>query len=180
MNIKRFIVTVLLGVLLVGAYYSWDLYNRIYSVNVVLEAESVVLRIPTGADFEDVVVAIDSLDILLDLNSFMWVSQRKKYPSLIKPGRYVLLDGMNNNRLVNLLRSGEQSPINVVIRSVRTKTELAGLVGKNLELDSLELLEVLNSTVYGARYGFSQTTFITMFLPNTYEFYWNTNVDEFM
>lgn len=180
MSLKRFITVTLVALVLVGSFYSWNLYNRIYSVNVELEGDSYELLIGSSMEYPDILSALKASGILNDVESFDWVAQRKRYPELVKPGRYIILDGMNNNRLINLLRSGEQVPIDVIVRSVRTKAELAGAVGRNLELDSAELHAALNDPNICRKYGFDQTTFLTMFLPNTYEFYWNTSVDEFI
>jgi len=92
----------------------------------------------------------------------------------------LILDGMNNNQLVNLLRSGEQNSIRLILRSVRTKTELAANVAKYIEADSLSVISLLDDNAFCAQYGFNTTTIFSLFLPNTYEFYWNTTAEEFI
>ena len=87
---------------------------------------------------------------------------------------------MSNNSLVNLLRSGKQSPVSVTFNNVRLKTELASKVSEKLELDSAELLALLNQPSFTEKYGFTPETILCLFLPNTYEFYWNTNAEEFV
>ena len=56
--------------------------------------------------------------------------KEKKYPSLIKPGRYVIDSDMSYVGLVNMLRSGRQQAVRVTFNNVRTLNQLAGKIGK--------------------------------------------------
>lgn len=163
-----------------GGWLSWDYYKRIYSPNVTLKESSVEFYIKTGWTYDDVVAALDSQQVIDNIPAFRWVADRKSYPELVKPGRYIILDGMSNNALVNLLRSGAQAPVKFKLPSVRTKVELASVVSRHIEADSAELMEMLNDPAFCQRYGFNTTTIFSLFLPNTYEFYWNTSADEFV
>jgi UPF0755 protein len=157
-----------------------DYYQRIFSPNVELKDSSIEFFVRSGDDYTAVYKALISQNIIQDSSSFDWVAQRKKYPELVKAGRYLILDGMNNNQLVNLLRSGEQNSIRLILRSVRTKTELAANVAKYIEADSLSVISLLDDNAFCAQYGFNTTTIFSLFLPNTYEFYWNTTAEEFI
>ena len=180
MKPKKFILTIIALGVLIGAYMSWDYYQRIFAPNVELGESSIEFFIPSNADYSDVLSALVNKRIISDSGSFDWVAQRKKYPELLKAGRYVILDGMNNNQLVNLLRSGEQEPIRLILRSVRTKSELASNISRYIEADSASVMALLTDDAFCAQYGFNTTTIFTMFLPNTYEFYWNTTSEEFI
>lgn len=165
---------------LVAAYMAWDYYQRILSPNVSLPVSSVEFFVYSEWTYSDVFDALKAQKIIEDPEGFEWVAQRKGYPRLIKPGRFVIFDGMNNNQLVDLLRSGAQEPVSVVLRSVRTKSALAANVAQYIEADSASISTLLNDAAFCAQYGFNTTTILTMFLPNTYEFYWNTSAEEFM
>ncbi len=180
MNIRKFLLAVVLFGALIGAYMAWDYYQRIFAVNVELPTSSVDFFIASDADYSDVLGDLITQGIIKDSASFDWVAKRKKYPDLAKGGRYVILDGMNNNQLVNLLRSGQQKPVQLILRSVRTKAELAANVSGFIEADSASIIALLNDEAFCAQYGFGTSTIFTMFLPNTYEFYWNTTAEEFM
>lgn len=179
MNIRKFLLAVVVFGALIGAYMAWDYYQRIFAVNVELPTSSVDFFIASDADYSDVLSDLITQGIIKDSASFDWVAKRKKYPDLVKGGRYVILDGMNNNQLVNLLRSGEQKPVQLILRSVRTKAELAANVSGFIEADSASIIALLNDEAFCAQYGFGTSTIFTMFLPNTYEFYWNTTAEEF-
>ena len=180
MNPKKFILTIIILGALIGAYMALDYYQRIFSPNVELKDSSIEFFVRSGDNCTAVYKALISQNIIQDSSSFDWVAQRKKYPELVKAGRYLILDGMNNNQLVNLLRSGEQNSIRLILRSVRTKTELAANVAKYIEADSLSVISLLDDNAFCAQYGFNTTTIFSLFLPNTYEFYWNTTAEEFI
>ncbi len=178
MNMKRFVLSALALMLLIGGFLAFQYYRWIFQPNVELENSTQEFFIASDDDYDAVRQALSSF--LEDEDSFDWVAERKGYPDLVKPGRYILLDGMSNNALVNLLRSGNQEPVNVVVPSVRTRTELAARVAKGLEFDSASFVALLNDEGFCRQYGFNTTTIFTLFIPNTYEFYWNTTAEEFV
>ncbi|HCK20618.1 MAG TPA: aminodeoxychorismate lyase, partial [Bacteroidetes bacterium] len=82
---------------------------------------------------------------------------------------------LNNDALVNLLRSGKQEPVQLILQEVRKLPELALLFARQLEPDSAAFMHVFQEHEKVKEWGFNDTTIMTMFLPNTYEFYWNTS-----
>jgi len=173
----------LIGVLFVsGGITASVFYVRIYQPNVSLNTDKeVFVDIPTGATFVDVLQILSDEGIIINSSSFVWIAERKRYNDFsIKPGRYLLKDKMSNNDLVNLLRSGRQTPINVVFNNIRTKEEFAGKISTQLEMDSIELLEAMLDTAFLNPLNLNAFTVSTLFIPNTYEFYWNTPVESFL
>ena len=173
----------LVGVLMLsGIITASVLYNRIYYPNVSLNTDKeTFIDIPTGASFEMVLQLLSDQGIIDNPASFIWISERKRYNDLsVKSGRYLLKDGMSNNDLVNLLRSGRQTPISVVFNNLRTKEEFAGKIAQQLEIDSLELLQAMLDTAFLEESKLSPYTVSSLFIPNTYEFYWNTPVERFL
>ena len=179
--IKKFIWS-LLGVLfLSGAITASVFLGRIYQPNVSLEYQKeVFVYIPTGASFENVLQLLSDEGIIISSSSFRWISEQKRYTNNIKSGRYLLKDGMNNNQLVNLLRSGRQTPVNVVFNNLRNKEEFAAKIASQLELDSLQILDAMLDTTFLSQLGLDAFNVSTLFIPNTYEFYWNTTVTNFL
>lgn len=180
MKLKPFLLGFATLFSLVVVYLTYDYYQRIFSVNVRLNSSSATFYISSDWEFKDLRKALFEQGIIADSASFSWVAKKKKYTNKLIAGRYVIPDGLNNNQLVNLLRSGEQVPVKMILRSVRTVEELASNVAQYIEADSSALAELLNDHDYAAQYGFTTTTFLTMFLPNTYEFYWATDEEEFV
>jgi len=177
---KVFLIIALVG-LIIGALAGYYLYNKIFSSNVNLgEKESIYLYIPTNATYTEVIDSLYSKNIIIDTTSFEWVAELKKYPDLVKSGKYLISNNLSNNDLVDLLRSGKQEPVNVTFNNIRLKKELASKISKQLEVDSIVLLEALNNKELAESYGFSTENILSMFIPNTYEFYWNTKSKEFI
>jgi len=86
---------------------------------------------------------------------------------------------LSYNALIDLLRSGRQSPVNVTFNNIRTLNDLAGRVGGKIEADSAEIINFLSDPDNYAKDGFTKDNIIAVFIPNTYEFFWNTSASEF-
>ncbi|MBK3518498.1 endolytic transglycosylase MltG [Carboxylicivirga marina] len=166
-------------VIAVTIFVGKSFYDRIYAPNVVTTEGKEFLYIHSGADFEDVCVALEDGGYLKDTDGFKWVAEKKNY-SKVKPGRYKLKDGWTNNDLVNTLRSGNQTAIKVTFNNIRTMPELAGEVSDYLECDSIELLKALNNIDIFKKLGFTKATSPALFIPNTYELWWNTSPESFI
>ena len=180
-NFKKFLWSLLGIIFLSGLITAYTFYSRIYQPNVVMDfEEEVFVYIPTNASFEDVQQILIESGVIHNTSSFHWVAEQKNYIRRIKSGRYLLENGMNNNELVNLLRSGRQTPVNLVFNNVRTKEQFAGKIAAQLELDSLELLYAMVDTAFINPLGLDSNTVSSLFIPNTYEFYWDVSVADFL
>jgi len=175
------VIFIFLLILLISAVsIGYSYYKKIYSVNVRLNLNDEYVCIPTGSSFDDVVRILTQKNILVNSSSFEWLAEKKNYVTHIKPGRYKIHKGMNNNELVNLLRSGKQEPVTIVIRGFRNAYELAGSVSHKLEADSISIVSLFEDEMTAQKYGFTLPSFILIIVPNTYEFYWNTSASEFI
>ena len=180
-NFKKFLFSLLALILTSGLITAYFFYSRIYQPNVVMEYEKeVFVYIPTDANFEDVQQILIASGVVQNTSSFRWVAEQKNFIHNIKSGRFLLENGMNNNELVNLLRSGRQTPVNVVFNNVRTKEQFAGKVASQLELDSLALLLAMVDTAFTNPLDLDALTVSSIFIPNTYEFYWDVSVPDFL
>ena len=98
----------------------------------------------------------------------------------IKPGKYSLNEGNNNLDLIRQLRSGNQVPVKVVFNNIRTLDRLAGKVSEYIETDSFALLDAFMDPNVQSSYELNEETMMTLFIPNTYEFFWNTSEKGFL
>jgi len=154
-------------------------YRNVMRPNVNLHGQAqTYLYIPTGAGFETLTRILSKQDLVKNLASFEWLAIRKHYDTHVHPGRYRITAGMSNNMLINQLRSGKQEMVRVTFQSARTNAELAGKIGKHLETDSAALIRLFNNTDYLGRYALTPATLLVIFIPNTYEFVWNTSGDQ--
>ena len=173
------LVYLLLITTLIGFYFGKTYYDRIYAPNIIVSEGKEYFYISTGADLEDVLVALEDGGYLKDVKGFKWLVELKNYTK-VKPGKYRIRNNWTNNQLVNTLRSGSQTPVKVTFNNIRTMAELAGEVSEYLECESIQLLAVLNNGETYTNYGFNKATAPALFIPNTYEFWWNTSPEGFV
>jgi UPF0755 protein len=178
--LKKIILSSLAILIIAGGIGAYWAYRNLYQPNVSLgNKKSTVIYIPTGSDFEDVLRILNESEILKNSSSFIWLAEKKKYKNAVKPGKYRILSRMSNNELINLLRAGIQEPVEINFNGLHTVEQLMMRVGRRIEADSSELQEVIHDNSYLAKYGFNEEDVQALFLPDTYEFYWNTSVDQF-
>jgi UPF0755 protein len=178
--IHRLILMTLL-VLIIGAMITAImLFRFILKSNVKTpDGNPYSIFIHRGSTYNDVKNTLYGQGLIINRKSFEWVSGRKNYPSMVKPGHYIIKPSMSNNDLVNLLRSGVQSPVNVTFNNIRKKEDLAGKVARQIEADSLSLLRCWNDREFLKSLNTSPDKVLMIFIPNTYEFWWTTDAYEF-
>lgn len=152
-------------------------YLKYFKSNVTGNIE--YLYIKTGSDFNDVYANIKSDNVVKDSNSFYNAAQNMEYARKVKAGRYRLTKGMGNRAFINMLKAGNQEAVKISFQNVRLKHTLAGMVSKMIESDSSSISKLLDSTEFVQKYGFNTDNVYTMFIPNSYEIYWNTSAEKF-
>ena len=172
-------ILIFLG-LIAAAVGGYLYYQVVHKANVQLE-KSTYFYVQTGSDLDDVQSGLLETGMIQDSWSFKWVSEQKNLANHIHPGRYLLEDGLTNNELVNLLRSGSQKPLQVTFNNIRTKEQLCEKLDSTLEMsiDSMSYF-LHNEKFLNKNFGISSERILTMFLPNTYEFNWNTSARQFL
>jgi len=174
MNLKRLFLLIFSLLFIIGGVLGFNFYTKIYAPNTVKEG---FLYIPTNSEFDEVENLMRPF--LKRVKPFAWVARKKNYPTVIKPGKYHISEGMNNNELVNLLRSGNQSSVKITFNNLDSFEKLAGRIAQQLETDSITLLESFKDQQFIVSAGFTHRTSLSMYIPNTYEFYWNTSAEKF-
>ncbi|MCX8148428.1 endolytic transglycosylase MltG [Thermaurantimonas aggregans] len=137
------------------------------------------LYISTGAEYSVILDSLKHNGVLKDIRSFDLAARLMKYPTLVKPGKYHLTENLTNKELINMLRTGRQVPVKVIFNNISFFEELSKILSQNLESDSATFLFHFNTENTSKKYGFSKETFPLMFIPDTYEFYWNTSPEKF-
>lgn len=175
-KVGKFIIIFFAFALIVAGLRAYQLYSYIFMENVKSEKAFIIRE---GTNFDQIINLLEENDIVLNYKAFKWVSKKKNYANLIKPGRYLFKKGMNTNQMVNMLRAGEQAPLNVTFNNIRFKEELAGKISHYIQADSLSLLMLFDDYAKIESYGFTPETYKAMFIPNTYRFYWTTTANQF-
>lgn len=142
--------------------------------------EEFYLYIPTGSTYDQVMNIVAESGVVIDMESFKTTTKTLNYKNKIKPGRYQVKDGMSNQELVRLLGSGKQTPVKLSFHYVLSKEALAGKISRKIEADSVSLLHLMNDReIMRNKYGLDTQTALALFIPDTYELYWNTSAQEF-
>ena len=176
------LISFLIFILLVaGGVTGYRFYGRIYGINLSLtNEEATFLYIPTNSTFDDVCSRLVKVG-LRDVESFRWVADKMNYPAKVKAGHYRLTNGMNNIELIRVLRSGRQIPVKVAFNNIRFNTQLAEAVAPYIEADSASIMTLLTDSTYlAAHFKLSPQTILSICIPNTYEFLWNTSAQGFL
>jgi peptidoglycan lytic transglycosylase G len=158
--------------------FSFYAYQVVYTPNFLPEQPDRVLIIPNDATFKSVQRQLHEGQYVQDLVSFSFLARLMHYDRSIKPGRYIIKSGMSNLKAIRLLRSGNQVPVNVIFHNVRTLDELPAKITAHLLITSEEFKEALMKFVPSNPYGFNEANVVSMFIPNTYEVYFNVSAED--
>mgnify|MGYP001823336749 FL=1 len=172
---KILLLIVVLGLIL-GGIFAYKVYDAIFSPNTKFENNEAFVYIPSNSTIADVSELLEPL--LKHPSTFLQIAEKKGYSTNVKAGKYAIRKGMNTNDIVNSLRSSN-IPVKVSFNNQETLADLAGRISAQIEPDSLALLSVLSDDSFYADKGFTEATQIAMFIPNSYEFFWNTSAEKF-
>jgi len=174
MNYKKLIISIIGLLIIIGGFSAFNFYSKIYKPNTIKQG---YLYIPTNSNIDDVENIIRPF--LKRVKPFIWVANKKNYPNTIKAGKYHISKGLNNNELVNLLRSGKQTTVKLSFNNQDSLEKLAGRIAEQIEPDSLSILNAITDSSFISKSGFDTATALSMYIPNSYEFYWNTTPKAF-
>ncbi len=173
----KIILFAVMIILAASGLYAYSIYQDIFKRNV---SQDAYLYIHTGSDYEDLINSLNSLNVVTDIRTFEQTAKLKNFSEKVYPGKYFLEKGMTNNELINMLRSGKQKPVKLTFNNIETIEEFSGKISQFIEADSVEMYELLTDNAILEKYQFSRINIISLFIPNTYEFYWNTSAEKFI
>ena len=159
--------------LLLSGILGYNYYQKIFGKAITKETILFVYSSDTLLDIKNKISKFSSKN-----EAFLMVAAKKDF-SKPKSGRYLLKKDMSNNDLVNLLRSGSQTPIKLSFNNQDTLEKLAGRVAQQLETDSISLLNSFIDSTFLSKNNLTEASVLQIFIPNSYEFYWNTSPRKF-
>lgn len=173
---KKLIVFLLFSILLISfGFYAWQIS---FTPNILVAKQPRPLIIPRGATFKDVQDILHKGDYTQDLISFSFLAKLMDYDENVKPGRYLLKPNLSNIQAIRLLRAGIQEPVNVTFNNVRLTPDLSEKITRNLNMTPAEFEAALIKFTMSNREGFNKDNILCMFIPNTYEVYFNVSPDD--
>lgn len=145
--------------------------------------ENIIFKIhsqPETESYDMILQHLKSDKILKSSLSFDVLAKVLHYPKKVKPGLYTIKPGMSNIDIVRMLRGGHQTPVVLRLHSIRTIQEACGKISHSLEIDSASLYAYLLDSSFLRKNTFTKENISAMFIPNSYEFYWNTSTENFV
>ncbi len=176
MYIKKILLAIVIIGLIVAGYFAYFVYGAMFEPNTAFEADTAFVNVSRGSSYEDVREQLKPL--LNDMETFDALAKHKKYTNKIKSGRFIIKRGMNNNDIINSIRVNNV-PVKVTFNNQETIEKLAGRIATQIDADSLSLLEAMKDKAFLEDNGFKPETALGMYLPNSYELFWNSTGEQF-
>jgi len=176
MYIKKILLAIALIGLVIAAFLANFVYGAMFKPNTAFNEEKAYVYIPSNSKYED--VRDQLIPLLEDIDKFDALAKRKKYMTNFIAGRFMIKKGMSNNDVINSIRSNNL-PIKLSFNNQETLPRLAGRIASQIEADSISILESFTDKDFLKKNDFSEKTALGMFIPNSYEFFWNTSADKF-
>lgn len=171
---QRILVAIALIGIVLGGVFVMHFYRVFFANNTSFDTPTKEVLIPS---VNIQVAAYDSLSkVVKRIDLFQQAAIRKGYSPM--PGRFILESGMNNNDMINRLRS-ENKPLKVTFNNQKTMLHLAGFVAKKIEADSASIVNAFFETSFLEENRLTAENVFSICIPNTYEFFWNTSAEQF-
>ena len=170
---KNKIIYIAIALILILSVVGYSFYQKIFAPAVIKKG---TVYIPSNGSMDDLTKLIT--DFVEKTDDFNWVVEKKKFTKP-KGGKYTLNKGMSMNDLVNLFRSGNQTPVKVTFNNQDSLEKLAGRIAQQIEADSTTLLKAFKDSDFLKKNNFTEVSALGMYIPNQYEFYWNTSAEKF-
>lgn len=176
MSKKKILIPLIIfsTILTTGSVYT---YQMLYSPNFLINAEDKFIIIEENTDFNELIKKLEDDTLINDILSFSFLSKLMEYQENIKIGAYKVKMNMSNYEMITMLRSGNQTPIKLTFTYARKIEDLAEKITKKLKMSKDDLLNYLNENINNYN-GFKKTDIISIFLPDTYEVYWNISPEK--
>lgn len=175
MNLKKIFTIVSVVLISVLIIYGLIILKQIFSANTKFTEKEVYVYVPTDSKYDDIKKIL--MPYVENMNRFDLVASKRGYVDNVIPGRFLLTKGMNSYALVKTMRLN--SPVKLAFNNQERIEDLAGRVGSQIEADSLSLLTSFKDSIFLKENGFNEENVLAMFIPNTYEVYWNTSAVKF-
>ncbi|KGN98541.1 aminodeoxychorismate lyase [Porphyromonas macacae] len=169
LRLLLYIFVLLFLFVVAGGIWFWITLNK--PVGKISETEYVYIRPETS--FDELKKSINDKIILRHPRIFSLLAKRLELPLYMKTGRYAIEPDMTVMQLINTLRSGRQAPLKITINNIRTQEQLVSRLSEKLMFDSVQLATLLADSRYCDSLGFTTETVRTLFIPDTYEFFWD-------
>ena len=149
------------------------IYIKFFTSDTKFDKNEMYVEIPTGSNYQDVEKILSPL--VTNMNDFEFIAKRRSYPENVKPGRFLLKKGMSAFQLVAAMR--RNIPVKLAFNNQERLENLCERLSSQIEPDTTKLLATFRDSEFLQKNGFTKDNVFAMFLPNTYEVYWNISAE---
>ena len=169
-----FLPFVLLGLVVLGIvyYFFFSSFSR--------KSEVAYVYVDADDTIDSVYVKLAHVGSSRGMTVYRLLAGHSSYRNHVRSGRYAIRPGEGVLKVFRHMKNGQQTPVQLTVPSVRTLDKLAGVLSDKLMLDSAALYKALTDEAVCRKYGYDTTTIACMFIPNTYDIYWNVSLDKFL
>ncbi len=153
-------------------------YQIVFTANILVDRNDKLFIVRSGATFRSVQEDLDHGGFVNDMVSFSFLARLMDYDKEIRPGRYYLHRNMTNIQAIKALKSGKQEPVNITFTYVRLRSDLSEKITKNIGTKPAEFDAAMDAFIASNKEGFTKDNILTMFIPNTYQVYFNINPED--
>ena len=178
-RVRNIIIVSVTIFIIIAAYGCGCVYKKYTSPFFNIE-KTVYIYINENKDYNDLLSQLQDVAQIKNVQVFDQMAQTMKYPENMRTGRYAVTPKMSCKQLLQNLRNGNQAPTRVTFNNIRLKEDFVKRIGEQLMFSEGELYQQLTDSAVCARLGFDTNTILCMFIPNTYEMYWNISVEKFL
>ena len=178
--VKRLLYIVILLVIIFIVSCGATVYYLMYSPNFDISETKYINIHEDSKDFESLCKVLQDSAGCRQIQFFKILAEYRKYPDNMKPGRYAIDPDMSNREALNRLRLGQQAPVRITFNNIRLIEDLTSRLSEQLMIREEELLSLIRDEKRCESLGFNTTTIKTMFIPNTYEVYWNISAEKLL
>jgi UPF0755 protein len=176
MYFKKILLSIAVIGLIVCAWFANFVYQVMLTPNTNFQNQEAFIWVSKDDNYQDVKKQLEPL--LEDIETFDVLAKQKQYDQFVKPGRYRIEKGMTNNDIINSIRSNN-IPVVLSFNNQNSIEELAGRIAFQIDADSTSLVSAMRDDVFNSKHGFSSATQLGMYIPNSYEVFWNTDAEKF-
>jgi len=175
MNFKKIALYLPLIALVAVSYFGYKVYNIVFTKNTSFTEKEIFVYVPTNSDFNSLLTII--APYIKDIEKFKSLAEQRGLIHNVIPGKFILTNGMNTNDIVTSLR--RSVPVKVRFNNQERLEDFVGRISTQLEVDSLALLTTIKDKRFLEEHKMTEAAVISMFMPNTYEFYWDVTPTKF-
>jgi len=169
-SLQRFAVVCVVLTLLTLVLYRYLAGPPVYAD----DGTSIIIEVPRNMRFDSLSKQLLQRDIIRDTGDFRRLAERLEYyQSPVRSGRFAVASGSSMHELIQILHKGKQAPVNLIFTTERELKDVAVKADRFLELQASELEQLFQDSLFLDSIGYNRHELMTLFIPNTYEVYWN-------